>query len=290
VDHRARFTGRENDGTGLSFYRARYYDARLQRFVGEDPIAFDAGDPNLYSYVRSAPIQLRDPSGEVAIGVVIIGIGAGYGAVTEGIHAYATGGNVGTAIWQGAVAGAIGAGAGIAGAWTGGPMAAGASSSAAYSVAIGYFNGNVSLGQWEPMPRSVQRWDHSLAPSHRKCLDVFRSCSAVDRLLIYQSPRHNSCFENQVWVEFSTTSVPFWAKCSGEVAAIPRNSFSGPARIFAVRIGMDPSRGAINELPNHVLCWVDGATETHPTSVVTLAWRLQFQSGYSDTCRNSFRS
>jgi RHS repeat-associated protein len=139
------FTGRENDGTGLSFYRARYYDARLQRFVGEDPIAFDAGDPNLYSYVRSAPIQLRDPSGEVAIGVVIIGIGAGYGAVTEGIHAYATGGNVGTAIWQGAVAGAIGAGAGIAGAWTGGPMAAGASSSAAYSVAIGYFNGNVSL-------------------------------------------------------------------------------------------------------------------------------------------------
>lgn len=32
------YTGRENDGTGLYYYRARYYDPILHRFLSEDPI------------------------------------------------------------------------------------------------------------------------------------------------------------------------------------------------------------------------------------------------------------
>jgi RHS repeat-associated protein len=32
------FTGRENDGTGLYFYRARYYNPTSQRFIGQDPL------------------------------------------------------------------------------------------------------------------------------------------------------------------------------------------------------------------------------------------------------------
>jgi len=32
------YTGRENDGTGLYYYRARYYSPVLHRFLGEDPI------------------------------------------------------------------------------------------------------------------------------------------------------------------------------------------------------------------------------------------------------------
>ena len=32
------FTGRENDGTGLYYYRARYYSPTWQRFISEDPI------------------------------------------------------------------------------------------------------------------------------------------------------------------------------------------------------------------------------------------------------------
>ena len=32
------YTGRENDGTGLYYYRARYYSPQLQRFVSEDPL------------------------------------------------------------------------------------------------------------------------------------------------------------------------------------------------------------------------------------------------------------
>ncbi len=32
------FTGRENDGTGVYFYRARYYSPGFQRFKSEDPV------------------------------------------------------------------------------------------------------------------------------------------------------------------------------------------------------------------------------------------------------------
>ena len=32
------FTGRENDGTGLYYYRNRYYHPQLQRFISEDPL------------------------------------------------------------------------------------------------------------------------------------------------------------------------------------------------------------------------------------------------------------
>jgi len=49
------YTGREDDGTGLKYYRARYYHPGLQRFISEDPIGFRAGDPNLYAYARNNP-------------------------------------------------------------------------------------------------------------------------------------------------------------------------------------------------------------------------------------------
>jgi hypothetical protein len=36
--NRAQFNGRENDQTGLYYYRARFYSPSLQRFISEDPI------------------------------------------------------------------------------------------------------------------------------------------------------------------------------------------------------------------------------------------------------------
>jgi RHS repeat-associated protein len=57
------YTGRENDGTGLYYYRARYYHPQLQRFISEDPIEFAAGDVNLYVYVWNNPLAYIDPSG-----------------------------------------------------------------------------------------------------------------------------------------------------------------------------------------------------------------------------------
>jgi RHS repeat-associated protein len=57
------FTGRENDGTGLYFYRARYYSPTFQRFIAQDPIGFKGGDANLYAYVHDSPPVLTDPFG-----------------------------------------------------------------------------------------------------------------------------------------------------------------------------------------------------------------------------------
>jgi RHS repeat-associated protein len=61
---RYQFTGREYDSfTGLHYYRARFYDAQLGRFISEDPIGFAGGDINLYGYVRNRPNRFRDPKG-----------------------------------------------------------------------------------------------------------------------------------------------------------------------------------------------------------------------------------
>lgn len=57
------YTGREWDPeTALYYYRARYYDPRVGRFLSEDPIGFSAG-PNLYLYTRNNPVTFSDPSG-----------------------------------------------------------------------------------------------------------------------------------------------------------------------------------------------------------------------------------
>ncbi len=62
--NRCQFTGREYDNfSGLHYYRARFYDGNLGRFISEDPIGFAGGDVNLYGYVKSKPLKYRDPRG-----------------------------------------------------------------------------------------------------------------------------------------------------------------------------------------------------------------------------------
>lgn len=57
------YTGREVDSeTGLSYYRARWYDSQAGRFISEDPIGF-AGGLNWYSYVDNNPVAAGDPWG-----------------------------------------------------------------------------------------------------------------------------------------------------------------------------------------------------------------------------------
>jgi RHS repeat-associated protein len=62
-----KYTGREDDGTGLFYYRARYYQPRLQRFISEDPIAFQSGDINFYAYVLNNPNKYVDPDGTIRL-------------------------------------------------------------------------------------------------------------------------------------------------------------------------------------------------------------------------------
>lgn len=75
------YTGRENDGTGLFFYRARYYHPGIGRFVSEDPLG-PVGGLNLYTYVRGNPINFRDPAGLNPLAGA--GAGAGLGGLTGG--------------------------------------------------------------------------------------------------------------------------------------------------------------------------------------------------------------
>jgi len=56
------YTGRELDASGLYFYRARYYNPQLQRFISEDPIGFRGGI-HKYAYVSNSPTNFVDPRG-----------------------------------------------------------------------------------------------------------------------------------------------------------------------------------------------------------------------------------
>jgi RHS repeat-associated protein len=57
------YTGREWDPeSGLYYYRARYYDSKVGRFISQDPIGFRAG-LNFYAYVGSSPVNYSDPLG-----------------------------------------------------------------------------------------------------------------------------------------------------------------------------------------------------------------------------------
>jgi len=61
-DNPFQYTGRENDETGLYYYRARHYSPELQRFISEDPIGLTGGI-NQLAYVNNKPTRYRDPFG-----------------------------------------------------------------------------------------------------------------------------------------------------------------------------------------------------------------------------------
>ena len=61
--------------TGLVRFGVRDYGARVGRWVSKDPIGFEGGDGNLYRYVLENPLNINDPTGEVApVGVGVMAI------------------------------------------------------------------------------------------------------------------------------------------------------------------------------------------------------------------------
>ena len=51
-----------DEGNGILYMRARYYDPEVGRFISKDPIGL-AGGLNQYTYVVSNPVNLTDPNG-----------------------------------------------------------------------------------------------------------------------------------------------------------------------------------------------------------------------------------
>ena len=59
------YTGREYDvETGLYYYRARYYNPEIGRFISEDPIGFVELETNFYRYAFNSPHNFIDHDGQ----------------------------------------------------------------------------------------------------------------------------------------------------------------------------------------------------------------------------------
>lgn len=95
------YTGRENDSSGLYYYRARYYSPTAKRFTQEDPLGFIDG-PNPYAYVGGNPMSYSDPTGKFIFNIVagfVEGFIAGSNAKKQGASGWEAFGSflVGTA-------------------------------------------------------------------------------------------------------------------------------------------------------------------------------------------------
>src|SRR5271154_347140 len=78
------YTGRETDGLGINYYRARYYSPNSGRFLSEDPMGLTAG-PNLYQYALGNPTNLRDPHGTFVEGCLSGIAGYEFGQAIRGL-------------------------------------------------------------------------------------------------------------------------------------------------------------------------------------------------------------
>ncbi|MCD4744655.1 MAG: RHS domain-containing protein [Desulfobacteraceae bacterium] len=64
IENNLQFAGQYEDAeTGLHYNWYRYYDTNIGRYIKNDPLQFDGGDVNLYSYVWNNPLSLIDPEG-----------------------------------------------------------------------------------------------------------------------------------------------------------------------------------------------------------------------------------
>lgn len=114
--------------------RVSSYDPSIGRWLSKDGLGFGAGDTNLYGYVLNDPINLIDPTGNIAFA------GATVGFFSGAIGGYATGG-----FWGGVAGSVFGAGVGFFMPW--GSTTAGAFVGGVISSVSGQVIGNVIDGK-----------------------------------------------------------------------------------------------------------------------------------------------
>jgi RHS repeat-associated protein len=92
--HLRKFTGKERDAeTGLDYFGARYYGAKIGRFTTVDPVytwnenLLDPQRWNRYAYVRNNPLRYTDPDGRV-IDTVVDVVSIGYDIFDIGRSVY----------------------------------------------------------------------------------------------------------------------------------------------------------------------------------------------------------
>jgi RHS repeat-associated protein len=95
--------------TGLYLTQYRVYDSRIARWLSRDPIG-PLGGVNPYAYTGNSPVDLKDPNGTLAIGVVVGGF---FGGISGAAGAYAQGGSLGDAVVAGLFGAATGAAIGL---------------------------------------------------------------------------------------------------------------------------------------------------------------------------------
>lgn len=147
------FTGRELDSeSGLLYYRARYYDPTIGRFLQHDPQPGTLNVPstvvNSYVYASNNPFNITDPSGQsvlgVILGVILIAVAivvAAVAIIAIAAIATAVGGAIGGALGGGVLGGLAG---GAAGGAVGG-LIGGVIGSSAGSLAGGLIGGGAYL-------------------------------------------------------------------------------------------------------------------------------------------------
>ena len=86
------YTSREwDEDAKMYYYRARWFNPEIGRFISEDPIGVNVGlsslDYNLYSYVRNNPLNYVDSDGETPkhVALLAFGVGVGIGAIINKI-------------------------------------------------------------------------------------------------------------------------------------------------------------------------------------------------------------
>jgi RHS repeat-associated protein len=89
ADTLLRWSAQVEDGGGLYYLRARYYDPSTAQFLTRDPIEQLTEEP--YQYANNDPLDLTDPTGLCSLGCAFGWVGVGVAAVGIGVVTFGVG-------------------------------------------------------------------------------------------------------------------------------------------------------------------------------------------------------